>query len=481
VKSVARAIGLLLPRVLAAQSPAPTEPPASSKPAETQPAASAPAATAPAAASAPAPPNKPDEEDDYAATGPGPQQRGLHSFPADNPDRDGFLTPHYEKGFVLIEPKDPDRVPYRLKINHVSQFKYTNSLAVHRTYVDHLGRKKDVSRRNDIQLTRDVFYFSGFVFDKSLDFNILLYTSSATLSATAAGYVGYKFSDRFALRAGFFSLPSLRSMTGTYPFFPGTDRSMATNYMRPGFTQGIWAEGELFPNFRYIAMLGNSLNTLDVKASVIDDSFAAAASVWYDHNLFGPAWDDFEYHSQPALRIGTAFTYAREDRLSDLSTASPENNAIFISDGNLLFETGSLAPDVTVKLASFYLWAVDAGLKYRGLALNAEVSMRWLDHFDADGPLPLGSMFDWAFEASLHYFLVQSRFEPYLRSSYINGSFKDAIEGAVGFRWYPFGTRNVWLDAEGVGIKNSPFGSVLYIYSTGQTGFLVPVQFVLRF
>ena len=131
----------------------------------------------------------------------------------------------------------------------------------------HPGRQRDLHRpprassgrscrRNDIQLTRDVFYFSGFAFDPRLDFNILIYTSSATLSATAAGYVGYAFHEAFTLRAGFFSLPSLRAMTGTYPFFHGTDRSMAVNYMRPGFTQGVWAEGEPLPGFSYIAMIG---------------------------------------------------------------------------------------------------------------------------------------------------------------------------------------------------------------------------------
>src|SRR5690606_6229599 len=113
--------------------------------------------------------------------------------------------------------------------------------------------------------------------------------------------VGYVFDEGFALRAGYFSLPSLRSMTGTFPFFHGTDRSMANNYMRPGFTPGIWANGEPLPGFNYIAMLGNSLNTLDMKASVIDNRFAVGASVWYDLNQFGKAWNDFEHHSQPAL------------------------------------------------------------------------------------------------------------------------------------------------------------------------------------
>ena len=71
------------------------------------------------------------------------------------------------------------RCRIRLRLNHVSQFKYTNTMAVHPTYTTHLGEVKDVNRRNDIQLTRDVFYFSGYVFDKRLDYNIMLYTSTA--------------------------------------------------------------------------------------------------------------------------------------------------------------------------------------------------------------------------------------------------------------------------------------------------------------
>ena len=84
-------------------------------------------------------------------------------------------------------------MPFRLMLNHVSQFKYTNSMATNATYTDHIGDVHDVQQRNDIQLTRDVFYFSGHAFDPRLDFNILIFTSSATLVATAAGYVGFVF------------------------------------------------------------------------------------------------------------------------------------------------------------------------------------------------------------------------------------------------------------------------------------------------
>jgi hypothetical protein len=392
-----------------------------------------------------------------------------------------WQTPRYDQGFVVVATSDPEKLPYRLKINHVSQFRFTNTMAVNATYTDHLGRVHEVNRRNDIQLTRDVFYFSGFVFDPRLDFNILVYTSSATLSATAAGYVGFVFDKAFAIRAGFFSLPSVRSLTGTYPFFHSVDRSMANNYMRPGFTQGIWANGELFRGFNYIAMMGNSLNTLDTAAARIDAEFAGSLSIWYDGNDFGKAWNDYEYHEEPAVRVGSAFTFAPEDRLSDLSTASPENNSTFISDGLLLFETGSLAPNVTVQLTNFYLWSIDFGLKYRGLAFNAEFYQRWLNHFLADGPLPITSMYDWGFEASLGYFVFKSRLELYGRTSFIHGPFRTAVEAAPGFNLYPFNTRNVWLSSELVWISNSPYTSSLYVYSSGQSGLLIPVQFLLRF
>jgi hypothetical protein len=434
------------------------------------------------AGAAPEAPDGGTETPDAAVTPPAPtrapvpgQIGGMDVIPDTAPG------PHYDNGFVLVPTLDPVHVPFRLRLNHVSQFRYTNSLAVPGTYTTHLGVQKTVDRRNDIQLTRDVFYFSGFVFDPRLDFNILIYTSSATLSATAAGFVGFVFDRAFALRAGFFSLPSVRSLTGTYPFFHSTDRSMAENYMRPGFTQGVWANGELFPRFNYIAMIGNSLNTLDLAATRIDSNFAYSGSVWYDVNNFGKEWNDYEHHEQPALRVGTAFTFAREDRLSDLSTASPENNATFISDGTLLFETGSLAPKVTVSLANFYLWAIDVGLKFRGLAFNAELYQRWLNDFTADGPLPIHSMYDWGLEASLGYFVIRDRLETYARTSLIRGPFAKPIEGAGGFNWYPFRTRQVWLNGEVIGIKDCPYTSVLYVYSAGQTGALFQSQLLVRF
>ena len=78
------------------------------------------------------------------------------------------------------------------------------------------------------------------------------------------------------------------------------------------------------------------------------------------------------------------------------------------------------------------------------------------------------------------YFLTRS-FELFARSTLVHGPFATAIEESLGFTWYPFGTRQVWIDAEAVGIRNCPYGGGYYMYSVGHTGFVVPVQFLLRF
>jgi hypothetical protein len=478
VAALALLVAASSPRA-SAQSPSDAPPPAPPAPVQPLAAPAPPApvqplaapATAVASAASAAPPAAPE---------PPPPRRPSGQIGGDDLPPDKTLFPHYDNGFVIVPTPDPNSQPFRLKLNHVSQFKYTNSLATNSTYSDHNGMVHDVQRRNDIQLTRDVFYFSGYAFSPRLDFNVLIFTSTATLVATAAGYAGYVFSRGFALRAGYFSLPSTRAMTGTYPWFQGTDRSMATNYFRPGFTQGAWANGEPLPGINYIAMIGNSLNTLDIKSTSIDHRFAGAVSVWWDHNNFDQFWNDYEHHEAVALRIGGAFTFSPEDRLSNLDQAGPENNATFISDGQFLFQTGSLAPNVTISKMHFFLWAVDAGLKYRGLAINTEFYARYMNDFIADGPLPVSTMFDWGFDSSAGYFLVKS-FELFGRSSLIHGPFATAVEGSLGFTWYPFNTRQVWIDAEVAYVRNCPYAGGYYMYSVGQTGLVVPVQFLLRF
>ena len=231
---------------------------------------------------------------------------------------------------------------------------------------------------------------------------------------------------------------------------------MADSFFRPGFTQGVWAEGQPFEHVFYSAYVGNSLNTLGVSTTKIDKNFVYAAQ-----HLVGtarrlrPAWgrpDGLQRSrisrvpGRPARDIihrrpgGSLFRI--------LQQTQPENVAIYNSDGVLFFATGSLAPGVTVEFGNYYMWAQDFGFKYRGLAFNGQYFFRWLNDFRADGPLPLSETFDHGFEASVGYFVVPKTFELYGRTSAVFGEFRDSSEYAVGFNWHPWQNRGFRLIGE---------------------------------
>ena len=70
-----------------------------------------------------------------------------------------------------------------------------------------------------------------------------------------------------------------------------------------------------------------------------------------------------------------------------------------------VFETGALAPGVTVDTVDYGILSFDAGVKYKGIFLQTEIYNRWLDNFTADGPLPVASIHDKGF-------YVQAAFYP---------------------------------------------------------------------
>ena len=120
----------------------------------------------------------------------------------------------------------------------------------------------------------------------------------------------------------------------------------------------------------------------------------------------------------------------REDRFSNLDQSSPENTALYNSDGVLTFSTGAFAPGVTVDKATYKMWAIDGGLKYNGLAINGQYFMRWLSDFVADGPIPVTSTFDHGYELSASYFVIPKSCSLYARGSQVFGQFGNSYEYA---------------------------------------------------
>ena len=128
-----------------------------------------------------------------------------------------------------------------------------------------------------------------------------------------------------------------------------------------------------------------------------------------------------------------------------------------MSDGTLLFETGSLA-DVRHRDAGQLLpvggrrghQVPRAGVQRRAVTALAEQLHRRRPHTHQQHVRPGPGFFARILRACPN--ASRSRCEG--RSSTDRSA--PAVEGAVGFHWFPFNTRGVWLAAEAIAIKNSP-------------------------
>jgi hypothetical protein len=283
--------------------------------------------------------------------------------PQDNkPDED-----KYGDGILIWQTKDDSSIPFQLRFTNITQFRYLNTQSVNDSFTDHLGNVRTVAKRNDVGVNRSMFTFTGYIFDKRLRYNLLTWTSATTNQIVVAGNVGWQFNKAFTLTAGYWSVPGTRSLVFTFPYFTQPERSLADNFFRPGFTQGVWATGEPVKGLNYEVFLGNGLNTLTIPTSKIDTNMVLSGSVWWEPNgPWGPdgksrnMYDDYFYSEKPLLRFGTSFTRSREDRFSNLDQSNPENTSIHNSDGVLAFSTGAFAPGVTVDKATYRMWALDA-------------------------------------------------------------------------------------------------------------------------
>ncbi len=215
-----------------------------------------------------------------------------------------------------------------------------------------------------------MFILGGYIFDERLRYSLTVWTSAGAASIVVAGNIGWQFNKALTLTAGYTGVPGSRSLVATFPYFTATDRSMADNFFRPGFTQGVWANGEPVKGLNYLLFVGNGLNTLSISATKIDTHLLVSGSVWWEP--LGPygepgksrnMYDDYFASKETRIRIGTSFTRSREDRFSNLDQSSPENTALYNSDGVLSFSTGAFAPGVTVDKATYKMWAIDGGIK----------------------------------------------------------------------------------------------------------------------
>jgi hypothetical protein len=394
----------------------------------------------------------------------------------------------YKDGIVVWETPADATVPFLLRFNINTQLRYLNTLSSEETFTDHLGVVREVHRRNDITVNRAMFIFGGYIFDQRARYNFTVWTSAGAASIVVASNIGWQFNKALTVTAGYTGVPGSRSLVNTFPFFQAIDRTMADNLFRPGFTQGAWANGEPLTNLHYLAFVGNGLNTLNISAAKIDTNLLLSGSVWWEP--LGPygepgksrnMYDDYFSSKKTRIRIGTSFTQSREDRFSNLDQSTPENTSMYNSDGVLTFSTGAFAPGVTVDEALYKMWAIDAGLKWNGFAVNTQYFVRRLSEFVANGPIPLDSTLDRGFEWTAGHFVIPKTLQLYGRGGRVFGQFGDSSEYGVGARWYYLPTERLWLNPELLRVNKSPYSGAFTPYTAGLNGWVPMLQVVLAF
>ena len=332
-------------------------------------------------------------------------------------------------------------------------------------------------------------FLKGWMGSEKLIYNITLWTVNTTDQDAIFANLGYQFSRKFSLYAGLTGNPGSRSLNGSHPFWLGHDRVMADEFFRPFFGSGIYATGEALPGLWY------TRHRLEQQQCARRQGEPARPQVHLRRDRLVDA-DDARVRParwRTATGSGTrnsppasaCRTWTAPSRASAIPATVPENTTLRLADSVNLFETGALAPGVTIEEADYQVVALDAGVKYRGMYLQAEYYWRTLDNFMADGLLPAREIKDTGFYVQGSFYPIKQKLEVYGLTSQIYGDdeagFGDSSEYGLGMNWYPFPTRNHRLNVQLLDVNKSPVSSTFGYYTGGQDGWTLASSFSVFF
>jgi hypothetical protein len=262
---------------------------------------------------------------------------------------------------------------------------------------------------------------------------------------------------------------------------------MADEFFRPSYTTGIWLKGAFAPGVNYMAMLGNNMSTLGVSASQLDDTIDTWSVMlnWLPTTEeYGPlgAFGDFEHHEELATRLGVHFTHSTEDRQQQPGTEGIENTQIRLTDGNVIFTPSLFGPGITVEKVRYEMASFDAGLKYRGFALEGEYYRRWLSDFVGPGVAAIDDITDDGYQLQASAMVLPRKLQAYVGLSEVFGDdFGDASELRFGFNYFPMSMRGLRLNGEWMILDSAPLGYAAFPYPVGANGDVVNVNFEYNF
>ncbi len=369
--------------------------------------------------------------------------------------------------------------------------RYLNRSGLDKTYTDAFGRTSLVDQRNDIQLNKVNLYFKGWIYDPKIQYLLYVWTANTSQGDPAQVVVGgnlnYAFSEFLTVGGGIDALPGVRTTRGTFPYWLKVDhRTIADEFFRPSFTQGIWAKGKIAEGLKYKLMLGNNLSQLGVNAAKLDEILdTVSGSIWWMPSTgeFGPlgGYGDFESHQNLATLVGLSMTHSTEDRQNQPGTEDLNNTQLRLSDGTIIFRPDAFGTVGRINTATYEMLSIDAGLKYRGLAIEGEYYFRWLNQFKTEGVVPVTSLFDHGFQVQLSAMVMPKTLQPYVVGSYISGEYGTPWDLGVGLNWFPKQERLFRINSELLYLDNSPVGYASVPFAVGGKGLVFNMNVELVF
>jgi hypothetical protein len=389
-------------------------------------------------------------------------------------------------GFLLVSG-DKGEIYVRL----FSYVRYLNQKGLNASYTDAFGNAHAVAQRQDVQLVKFFLPFSGWFMTPKFRFYLYVWSANTSQGDPAqvvgAGNLSYTFARFLTLGAGITSLPSTRSTEGQFPYWLGVDdRLTSDEFFRGSYTTGLWLKGEIVTGVKYMAMLGNNLSQLGVSAAQLDNRLSTTSLMlqWMpttgEFGLYG-TFGDYDFHDRVATRLGGHFTYSRETSQEQPGTNAIENTQIRLTDGSIVFTPDLFGPGISVQRVTYRMVSADAGIKYKGLALEAEIYWRWLDDFQGTNTAGLAEIADHGFQVQSSGMVVRRYLQVYLSGAAIRGRYGNSSEVRAGANWYVVGERGLRLNAEWLNLSRSPVGYTAVPYPVGGNGNVVHVNFEMNF
>ncbi|HEX6749532.1 MAG TPA: hypothetical protein VF092_19715 [Longimicrobium sp.] len=387
----------------------------------------------------------------------------------------GEFTP--AKGFDILRTERGS-----LNVSFYGLFRYMNQLPGEQTFTDHLGRERTVKARNDLNWHRTFIWLTGFFWTQKFRYNISLWSLPTTQQTLLFGNLQYRFGRAATMGVGIVPNLTARSLQGSWPFWASSDRQMAEEFFRGGFSSGIWVTGQPVPRLYYNVSLSNNISQLGVVAANDTRNLFYSTSAWWMPTTgeFGPrgGLEDFEHHERLATRFGVSAGASREARYAN-DSVPPNATQIKLADGVNPFDTGALAEGVTVQKLDYREIAVDVGLKYRGASFQGEAYWRTLSNFQTDVPLPpaaAADVDDRGFQLQAAYMVVPRRVNLHATYGYVDDQYgRNPWELSGGVSVYPSGTRSWRLNLHLIRIERSPTASSFGFYAAGQSGTTVSI------